>query len=262
MNIGTARMNRLNICIFGGTTEGRIFAEFISKNNATADLFIATEYGLQFVEGIENVIVHQKRMDENEMAEIFTKNKYDFVVDATHPFASIVSENIVKASEACGMKYLRTIRKSDRDKNCIYFGSFTECVEFLKENSGNVLLTTGSKVLEEFTTLENYRERIFIRILPMESSLTKCIKLGFLNKNIICMQGPFSEELNAAMIRSINAKYMVTKESADSGGFDEKVRACSSTGAQCLVIKRPYEKGYVIEEICEVFSGWLNEVIN
>lgn len=255
-------MNNLNICIFGGTTEGRIAAEFLSKNNAAADLFIATEYGLQFVEGIENVSIHQKRIDENEMKEIFTKNKYDFVVDATHPFASIVSENIVKASEACGMKYLRIIRKSDKNKNCIYLSSFSECIEFLKENTGNVLLTTGSKVLEEFTALENYKERIFIRILPMESSLTKCIKLGFLNKNIICMQGPFSEELNAAMIRSIDAKYVVTKESADSGGFDEKVRACSSTGAECLVIKKPSEEGYTIEEICEMFRSLLNEVVN
>jgi len=153
MNTGTAKMNKLNICIFGGTTEGRIFAEFLSKNNVAADLFIATEYGLQFVEGIENVSVHQKRIDENEMAEIFTKNKYDFVVDATHPFASIVSENILKASEACGMKYLRIIRETDRDKICTYFGSFTECIEFLKGNSGNVLLTSGSKVLEEFTSL-------------------------------------------------------------------------------------------------------------
>jgi len=56
------------------------------------------------------------------------------------------------------------------------------------------------------------------------------------------------------MIRSINAKYVVTKESADSGGFDEKVRACISTGAECLVIKKPSEEGHTIEEICEIFK--------
>ena len=63
------------------------------------------------------------------------------------------------------------------------------------------------------------------------------------------MQGPFSEELNVAMLNSIGAKYMVTKESAASGGFEEKVNACLKTGCKCIVIKKPDEDGISLEEL-------------
>ena len=237
------------ICIFGGTTEGRVFAEFLSHKNIKADLFIATEYAQQFINNLNNINIYQKRLDDKEMTKLFLDKNYDFVVDATHPFAKLVSQNIVKSSHVSGTKYLRIIRNSIENNYCTYFTSFKECVDYLNAVDGNVLLTTGSKDLDKFSSVENYNYRIYVRILPMESSLKRCIDLGYINKNIICMQGPFSQELNIAMINSINAKYLVTKESSDSGGFEEKVQACIKTGAQCLVIRKQYEEGYTIDEI-------------
>jgi precorrin-6x reductase len=69
------------------------------------------------------------------------------------------------------------------------------------------------------------------------------------------MQGPFSEELNAAMINSIGAKFVVTKESAASGGFEEKVNACLKTGTECLVLKKPEEEGITLKEFKEIIRG-------
>lgn len=250
-------MNNLFICIFGGTTEGRLFAEFLSENDIKADLYIATEYGQQFVNGLKNINVHQRRIDEKEMVSLFLEKKYDFIVDATHPFAKIVSQNIINASSISGIKYMRIIRNSIENENCSYFDTFDECVNYLKGKEGNILLTTGSKNLDEFTAIDNYRDRIYVRILPMESSLKRCIELGYLNKNIICMQGPFSKELNSAMINSIDAKYLVTKESADSGGFEDKVQACVKTGAKCLVIKKQDEEGYTLTDICKFYMELL-----
>jgi len=254
------KMNKLNICIFGGTTEGRILAEFLSKNSISTELHIATEYGHQFVDNIENVNVYQSRLDEKQMIELFLAKKYDFIVDATHPFAKIVTENIVKASNCSNVKYLRIIRESNEIKcngQCNgdgpfyikYFHSMEECVLYLNNKDGNILLTTGSKDLDKFVNLPKFKERIYVRILPMEDSLKRAIELGFLNKNIICMQGPFSEELNVAIINTINAKYLVTKESASSGGFSEKVESCIKTGTECLVISKPDESGMTLEEI-------------
>jgi precorrin-6x reductase len=249
----------MNICIFGGTTEGRKFAEFLSENNIKADLFIATEYGQQFLKNINNISVHQKRIDEKEMTNLFLEKKYDWVVDATHPFAQLVSHNIVKATLVSSTRYMRVIRSSIENKNCIYFQSFKECIDYLKYKEGNIFLATGSKDLDKFTAVDNYSERIFVRILPMESSLKRCIELGYENKNIICMQGPFSMELNAAMIKNTNVKFLITKESSDSGGFDEKVQSCIKTGAKCLVIKKQYEDGVTLDEIMSFFKKLILE---
>lgn len=55
------------------------------------------------------------------------------------------------------------------------------------------------------------------------------------------MQGPFSEELNLAMIRQWNIACLVTKESGRAGGVDQKVSAAQKAGIAVLLIGRPQE---------------------
>jgi len=115
---------------------------------------------------------------------------------------------------------------------------------------GNIFLTTGSKNLKDFTAVENYKERIALRVLPMESSLKSALELGYKPANIVCMQGPFSKELNVATLKKFNSKFMVTKDSGEVGGFLEKVAATQEAGAKLIVIGRTTEEqGASYEEI-------------
>lgn len=245
----------MNVCILGGTTEGRLLAEFLSEYQVEVDLYIATDYGEQFVKELSNVNIHQKRLDKEQMIELFSKNKFDCIVDATHPFAKIVSHNAKTAAEYCNIQYYRIVRQTNKNKESIYFDSVEYITTYLNCTDGNILLTTGSKDLDKFKDVKNYEKRIFLRILPMESSLKKAIELGYSNKNIICMQGPFSEDLNVAMINSIGAKFLVTKESADTGGFNEKVNSCIKTKIKCLVLKKPEEEGITLGNFKEIVRG-------
>lgn len=242
-------MNDLYFCIFGGTSEGRLFAEFLSEKRLKADLYIATEYGEQFVKNIDKINVHQKRLDKNEMTKLFIENNYSHIIDATHPFAKLVSKNIAEAAKECNLKLYRIIRESPKFEGCTYVDNIFEALSLLNDEEGKILLTTGSKDLEKFTQVKNYKERIFVRILPMEDSLRKALALGFLNKNIICMQGPFNEELNVAMINFLGVKYLLTKESAAPGGLEEKVKACLKTGCKCLAVRKPEEDGFTLNEL-------------
>lgn len=241
--------------ILGGTTEGRLLAEFLDSCHVKADLYVATDYGEQFVKELNSINIHQKRLDKNQMIELFAQKDFDCVIDATHPFAKIVSQNAREAAKYCNLKYYRIVRETGQDKSGIYFDSIDEIVSCLNNTDGNILLTTGSKDLDKFTGINDYKERIFVRILPMESSLKRALELGFSNKNIICMQGPFSEELNIAMINSVGAKFLVTKESASSGGFEEKVNACIKTNINCLVLKKPEEEGITLENFKQIIRG-------
>ena len=63
------------------------------------------------------------------------------------------------------------------------------------------------------------------------------------------MQGPFSYELNLAMLRQIQAEYFVTKESGRAGGFAEKLRAAAEAGAVAVVIGRPEVEGESLEAV-------------
>ena len=66
---------------------------------------------------------------------------------------------------------------------------------------------------------------MFARVLSIQNVIETCRMLGFEGKNLIAMQGPFSKELNAAMLRQYDCRYLVTKDSGKAGGFEEKIQA-------------------------------------
>ncbi|MEG2597798.1 MAG: precorrin-6A reductase, partial [Oscillospiraceae bacterium] len=190
------------------------------------------------------------RLNEKEMEAIISVG--NLVIDATHPYAAEASQNLKSACKKAGGEYFRLLRPSENIKteNCIFVANITEAADFLNQTNGNVLITTGSKELSAFTGVHNYQTRLFPRVLPSISVLEICKELGFLSKNLIAMQGPFSKKLNAAILSEINAVYLVTKDTGKEGGFAEKIAAAKECGVTTIVIARPeQETGFSLEEI-------------
>ena len=71
--------------------------------------------------------------------------------------------------------------------------------------------------------------------------LQKAVDTGFLPAHLIAMQGPFSQELNVALIKQSGIGVLVTKQSGKSG-FEEKISAAEQTGTDVIVIKRPKQE--------------------
>ena len=64
------------------------------------------------------------------------------------------------------------------------------------------------------------------------------------------MQGPFSRELNVALLRQYRIKTLVTKDTGGCGGFREKAEAAQEAGCALLVVERPgAEDGLTLEQI-------------
>lgn len=236
--------------LFGGTEEGRKIAGYLSERNISALVCVATEYGAGILPG--NINVLQGRLDEGEMSLLMEKHNFLLCIDATHPYAVDVSRNISAACKKSGLNRVRIIRKSIETDGCIYFDTPAEIAEYLSDKPGNVFVTTGSKELAEFVQIS---ERAFVRVLPNAEVVKFCNETGFSGKHLICMQGPFSAELNAAMLRETNSKFLVTKESGAAGGFEEKIEAAKSVGAVPLVLRRPMEEtGVTIDEIFKIIE--------
>lgn len=228
-----------DVVLFGGTDEGHKIADFLKDEGINYVVCVATEYGSEVIEN-ENVIVG--RMDDKEMSDFFIKNSVKLVIDATHPYAENVTENIKKS---CKCKYIRVIRDEKKAQGH-HFDSVKSAVSFLKKTEGKILITTGSKEIKEFSCIA---DRCFARVLPCEESIKLCRSAGFRMSNIICMQGPFSKDFNSAIIKETGVKYLVTKNSGKSGGFDEKVQAVKECGAELIIIDRPRtESGVTVDE--------------
>ena len=245
----------MKVLIFGGTSEGRKLSVALSKAGVTVTLSVATKYGKNAAAG-NGVEILSGRLEKEAMIDLLKQGAFDCVIDATHPYAVLATQNIRSACQAAGLKYFRLKRQeSARLSGVTYVPDAPSAVELLKKNNGKVLLSIGSKELEPFTQTENFTERFFIRILPMPDSLQKALALGFHASNIICMQGPFDREMNATMLKTTGAKFLVTKDSGDAGGFEAKVSAALSLGCKVIVISRPLqEEGYTLDEMLAYFK--------
>ena len=248
-----------DIFLFAGTTEGRVLADRLRDLDAhKICCFTATEYGKSLIAPGENLDVRSGRLTEAEMVREILAHTDDsaVVIDATHPYAVEVTENIRNACEKAGRKYVRVLRDTTRKDDYyelsngnVVVGSTEEAAAWLVGTEGNVLLTTGSKELPIFTSVPGYRERLYARVLSLPSVVASCAEIGFQGKNLICMQGPFSEEMNIALIHQTRARYLVTKDTGREGGFPEKESAARACGCRMIIIRRPVgETGISVEE--------------
>ena len=248
------------ICIFAGTTEGRRLVELLAGQPVDVYACVATEYGERLIPHGDNVRVSAGRLDGDAMRALFAAHRFDLVIDATHPFATVVSETLVAACADTGTEYLRLNRAGDGDaRDAVYVDSIQAAAAFLADHPGKALLATGSKELAPYTAVEDYAERFFPRVLPMQTSIQACEAAGFSPSHIIAMQGPFTIDMNVAMLKAIGAEWLVTKESGKSGGFAEKLEAARRAGAKCVVIGQPAQaKGLdykdTVKRLCERYS--------
>lgn len=237
-----------DVVLFGGTDEGHKIADFLSEQKVSYVVCVATEYGAELLD-MKNVRIG--RMTAEEMADFFDENSVRLVIDATHPYAEFVTENIKKA---CKVKYIRVVRE-DVQADGTYFENIKAAAEYLEKTAGNILITTGSKEIAKFSVVA---DRAFARVLPSEESLELCKNAGFKMKNIICMQGPFSKAFNSALIRELDIRYLVTKCTGKNGGFTEKTEAAKENGVECIIIKRPTdESGMTVSEVEKMILEWL-----
>ena len=98
----------MKLMIFSGTTEGHDLCRFLSKNNVQAEVFVATEYGVAVMEPMAGITVHEGRLDEREMEKRLTSDT--LLIDATHPYAAAVTDNLRAACAKSGARYERLLR--------------------------------------------------------------------------------------------------------------------------------------------------------
>lgn len=238
------------IIVFAGTTEGCDISNFLTEHQIHVLACVATDYGSKSLKENEYLKIHAGRLTEPEMEALLNEKKPEMVLDATHPYAAEVTENIRTACQNTGLEYRRVLREAGAYQDqAVYVPDTQAAIEFLEGTEGNILLTTGSKELGKYTALSDAGERIYARVLSLPSVMETCKGYGFEGKHLIGMQGPFSMELNAAMLRQFDCKYLVTKDTGKAGGFQEKIDAALSCGTVPVIIGRPLkEEGLSVAE--------------
>jgi precorrin-6A/cobalt-precorrin-6A reductase len=219
--------------ILGGTSTTHNYIKTIKGDFIIS---VATEYGFENFKKLYPNNVVLKKFDSENLKKFIKDNNIYEIIDTTHPFAECISETAEKVAKELSIPYFSEIRKTNFKidyKNAYTFDTYEEIILFLKEKKfQSIMFTIGANNISLF---KDFAEYSYVRILPFEKSIKKCRDAGFQYENIIALQGPFSENLNMALIQEFNIDCMVTKNSGEGSGFQEKLNACKKKSIDIII---------------------------
>lgn len=225
--------------LFGGTAESTEVAKLLLDMNIDVTLSVVSDYGKLLASQYGQPVI-QGRMTQEDMISFIKDNNIDEIIDASHPFADIVSKEAIQASKKAGIPYIRFERDATSDlTGAIVVHSTQEAIDIVNEMNGNVVyLGTGSKTLPIFAK-ELVNKKIVVRVLPTAEVLKICEDAGLVPNQIHAIQAPFTKECNKELLKKAKADIFITKEGGNISGIREKIDTCIELGIQCIVISRP-----------------------
>lgn len=222
------------ILVFGGTTEGRKVVEALDR--AGKPYFYSTKSDLQQLES-HNAVRISGGLDLQSMTNFCVTNDIKLIVDAAHPFASNLHSTVAEVSKILSMPVVRFERTyTSRDPRVIWCESYDDAVKrLIQDNVRQLLALTGVQTVLKLKDYWQSHECHF-RILNRQESLLKAKAAGFPEENLC-----FYEDNGdiATLIDKYHPDAIITKESGETGGFDEKVEDALAVGVKVYAVCRP-----------------------
>ena len=232
-----------NVWILSGTSDGPVIAKRLLELNYAVFVSVLTfRAGQAYIKNPNLHIVIGKLNNKNEIINFIKKNQIKCVVDATHPFAVIISKNLNYACKKINTPLL-SFRRESSINNASKFNYIDDLKDINKVDLENkrILLAIGSRFLKE--TAEYYmkcKAIVFTRILPTCESITKAFGSCIKNSNIAILEPSKSEEgiLEKKLCDFWEIDYVLCRE---SGSYSQKLWESIISGSKIklFLVKRP-----------------------
>lgn len=226
-------MSRLKVLILGGTTE----ATELARRLAGDDRFDA-QLSLAGVTRAPRAAAVPTRIGGFGGAEglrrYLTDNRIAALVDATHPFAAVMSGNAVTAAAAAGVPHLAIVRppwQAGPDDRWRPVADMAAAAAALGSAPRRVFLTVGRKELAPFAAAPQHRYLIR-SVDPPPSDLLPP------DTEVIAARGPFAEGDELELIDRHAIEVLVTKNSGGSATA-AKLAAARTRGIPVVMVERP-----------------------
>ena len=232
-----------NVWILSGTSDGPILANKLLELNYVVFASVITHRaGQSYLRNSKLHIITGKLIDKDEIINFIKKNNIKFVLDATHPFALIISKNLNKACKEINTPLLVYERKSltKESNNFNYISNLKDIKKIDLENK-NILLAIGSRLLDE--TARYYSKcgaNVFTRVLPTHESISKAFGSCIKNSNIAILEPSKTKEsiLEKKLCDFWRIDYVLCRE---SGSYSQKnwERIIYGSSMKLFLVKRP-----------------------
>ena len=230
------------VWVFSGTSDGNALASELAGSGHDVIVSTASEYGQELVvENFPGLVVRSGKIGVEARRREMRQSGAIAIVDATHPFATEISGQLIGLARELGIPYVRYERPEIISRPAaIYCRDMEAAAAAAVEKGTRIFLATGTKDLPTFVRHRSAAERQwFVRLASDPASLERALQLGIPRSHLCAMQGPFSKEFNEALWRSWNIDCVVTKDAGEAGGFQAKADAARAVDATLIVVERP-----------------------
>jgi precorrin-6A/cobalt-precorrin-6A reductase len=231
---------RMMILVLYGTAEARDLISLLSASGYPVLATALTAYGGTIAGMGGAVEVLPAPESAADLAGQIKRRGINVVVDATHPFPGPLSEMARQACQEMRVPFIRYQREETilpEDPLIHPVDSWDEAIQVAARLGNNIFLTTGSNNLELFVRSPHMKgKRLIVRVLPDYRIIKKCQDMGFLPRDIVALQGPFSTRFNRAIFQAYKADVIVTRDSGRT--IDTKIKAALALKLPVVVIKR------------------------
>jgi precorrin-3B C17-methyltransferase len=240
---GKAELPQGALWVFSGTSDGNALARELASKNTPVVVSTATEYGGDIaLADCPGAVVWSGRQGVEARRQALRDAGAKLLLDATHPYANIMSEQLIALANELSIPYLRYERPAEAvDADVQLCATPADAAQrAIAAGKKRIFLATGSKDLATYLKAPGADGCAwFVRITPEPEQLQRAIDLGVPRERICAMQGPFSEAFNTALWRDWGIDCVISKDSGGAGGFPQKASAARALGVPLLVVERP-----------------------
>lgn len=250
----------MKILLFAGTKNGRELALRLAQADHEVIISSMSAYGDSLLPDHKNIRTVFGQKSVEAIVALILEEDIHVVIDSTHPYAVEISNNLLMVSRITRLRLIRFERKTVvAEEVGKHFSSMEAVITYLEEKQGNVLFTTGVNDVPMIARRLN-AERIYVRVLPIETSLQRIMEARLHEDHVVSKNPPFTVEENLEHIDSFKIQYLVTKDSGKEGNILEKIEAVKERDVELLVIDRPdmnydyvcYSQEAILQEISEI----------
>jgi precorrin-6A/cobalt-precorrin-6A reductase len=246
------------ILLLGGTSDTAPIALALAEQGHRVLVSKATEIPLEVGEHLR-IETRCGPLDDDGLARLVRERGIRAIVDATHPYAVTIRARAHRVAQCLAIPHLTFVRPPS-------FTAGTPGVEFAVDHVAAarlafadhrpVLLTIGARHLEPYAR-QAARTGIplVVRALNGDASHAACRAAGLNDACIVSGRGPFSVEENRRQIRGFGIGVLVSKDSGEAGGSEQKLAAARAENCRLIVVARPTPPGKPLGSIAAVLEG-------
>ncbi|CAN7220933.1 cobalt-precorrin-6A reductase [Pararhizobium sp. LjRoot235] len=225
-------MSKHRILILGGTTEARQLAAALA-DRADCDLLLSLA-GRTAEPMAQPVPVRSGGFGGSDgLGEFLNAEKFDLLIDATHPFAARISQNAAMAARETGTPIF-ALRRPDWERQAgdrwTSVASVAEAAAVLGEPPRRVFLAIGRQEAFHFESAPKHHY-----LIRSVDPVTPSLRVP--HASYLLSTGPFEEEAERELLIGNQIEVVVAKNSGGSATYG-KIAAARALGIDVIMVER------------------------